>query len=62
MSEVPLYKAARVPCCCRANMAHIRQSGPDYGLGFQVKVLNKVSPLRSDTVVHVNIPMSRLII
>ena len=22
---------------CRANMAHIRQSGPDYGLGFQVK-------------------------
>jgi hypothetical protein len=23
---------------CRANMAHIRQSRPDYGLGFQAKV------------------------
>ena len=28
---------------CRANMAHIRQSGPDSGLGFQVKVLTLVS-------------------
>jgi len=26
-------------CCCRANMAHVRQSRPEYGLGFQVKVL-----------------------
>ena len=25
---------------CRANSAHTRQSRPDYGLGFQVKVLN----------------------
>ena len=25
--------------CYRANMAHVRQSKPDYGLGFQVKVL-----------------------
>ena len=25
-------------CRCRANMAHTRQSRPDYGLGFQVKV------------------------
>ena len=24
---------------CRTNMAHIRQSGPDYGLDFQVKAL-----------------------
>jgi len=24
---------------CRANVAHTRQSGPDYGLGIQVKVL-----------------------
>jgi len=24
---------------CRANMAHMRQSRPDSGLGFQVKVL-----------------------
>ena len=24
---------------CRANMAHIRQSRPDSGLGFQVKIL-----------------------
>ena len=24
---------------CRANMAHIRQSGPDSGVVFQVKVL-----------------------
>ena len=26
--------------CRRANMAHIRQSRPDSGLGFQIKVLN----------------------
>ena len=32
---------------CRANMAHIRQSRPDCGLGFQVKVL-KFFPLRSE--------------
>ena len=31
MSEVPLR--------CRVNMAHIRQSRPDSGLGFQVEVL-----------------------
>ena len=30
---------------CRANVAHIRQSMPDSGLGVQVKVL-KVFPLR----------------
>ena len=24
---------------CRANMAHVRQSGPDSGLGFQVFVI-----------------------
>ena len=24
---------------CRANVAHLRQSRPDYGLGFQVKFL-----------------------
>ena len=24
---------------CRANMAHLRQSSPDYGLAFQLKVL-----------------------
>jgi len=31
---------------CRANMAHVRQSRPDSGLGFQVKVLKpfKVVP------------------
>jgi hypothetical protein len=28
------------PIGCRANMARIRQSRPDSGLGFQVKVLN----------------------
>ena len=26
---------------CEANMAHIRQSKPDSGLGFQVKILAK---------------------
>jgi len=25
---------------CRENVAHVRQSRPDSGLGFQVKVLN----------------------
>jgi len=29
------------PVRCRANMAHIRQSRPDYGLGFQAKVTKK---------------------
>ena len=35
---------------CRANSAHIRQSGPDSGLGFQVKGREtfKVFPLRSE--------------
>jgi len=27
-----------VPSRCRANMAHVRQSRPDSGIGFQVKV------------------------
>jgi len=36
MSEVPLD-------CCRANMAHVRQSGLGSGLGFQIKVLDTVS-------------------
>ena len=30
---------------CRANMAHIRQSRSDYGIGFQVKVLTPVQVL-----------------
>ena len=35
---------------CRANLEQIRQSRPDSGLGFQVKVLEryKFSPLRSE--------------
>jgi len=28
------------PDCCRANMAHIRQSSPDSGLDFQVNLLS----------------------
>ena len=28
------------PCRCRADSPHMRQSRPDVGLGFQVKVLN----------------------
>ena len=36
MSEVPLYR-------CQANMAHVRQSRPDSGLGFQV---NAVTPFQ----------------
>jgi len=37
---------------CRAKMAHTRQSRPDPGLGFQVKVLEtfKLFPLRSEAV------------
>ena len=38
---------------CRANMAHTRQSRPDYGLGVQVEVLRtfKLFPFRSEAVV-----------
>jgi len=50
-----LYTSSQIgsesPFRCRANMAHIRQSGPDYGLGFQVKALTnfKLIPLRLAT-------------
>jgi len=41
-------------CCrCRANMAHIRQSRSDYGLGFQVffyRTFLTLWPLRSEAV------------
>jgi len=35
---------------CRANMAHMRQSRSDSGLGFQKKIIKsfKVFPLRSE--------------
>ena len=46
MREVPLYPPTRgvyrtwhLHGRCRANMAHIKQSRPDAGLGFQVMVL-----------------------
>jgi ATP-dependent DNA ligase len=29
----------KAACSCRASIAHIRQSRPDHGLGFQVKVI-----------------------
>ena len=32
---------------CRANVAHIRQSKPDFGLGFQVKVLESFTVVPS---------------
>jgi len=35
MSAVPLHTLP--PKHCRANMAHMRQSRPDYGLDFQGK-------------------------
>ena len=34
---------------CRANLAHIRQSRPDSGIGFQVNSF-KLFPLRSEAV------------
>jgi hypothetical protein len=39
--------------CCRENMAHLKESRPDSGLGFQVKVhrTSKLSPLRSTAAV-----------
>jgi len=48
----PLRPRWCTPYRCRANMAHIRQSRPDYGLHFQVKVPKsfKVFPLRSEAV------------
>jgi len=39
---------ARVPACfCRANMAHMRQSNSDSGLGFQVNVLKTLQVVTS---------------
>ena len=39
------------PSRCRANVAHTRQSRPDYGPGFKVKVIKRfeVFPFRSDS-------------
>jgi hypothetical protein len=43
--EVHLLRSLEMPSAlvsrCRANMAHIRQSSPDSGLGFQVRVPKK---------------------
>ena len=38
------------PCRCRANMAHMRQSRPDSGVGFHARVLGKIKllPLRQE--------------
>ena len=41
---------------CRANMAHVRQSRPDSGLGFQVKFLNPFKLLPSRSALHVCLP------
>ena len=43
MSEVPLYR-------CEANVAHVRQSRSDSGLGFQAQVRFQLFPLRSEAV------------
>ena len=48
-SQPPVAGLAKMYIRCPANMAHIRQSSPDYGLDFQAKVL-KVYPLRWEAV------------
>jgi len=35
----PTPSKSKINVRCRANMAHMRQPGPDYGLGFQVNGL-----------------------
>ena len=54
----------RVPLASDPNMAHVRQSGPDLGLGFQVKVRKPFSAvpysLGSDTVDQSLEPESRI--
>jgi len=53
LGQVDLYQGSPIsnPTShrCRANMAHTRQSMPDPGLGFQIKVLKRstVFPLRA---------------
>ena len=42
-----IFKFLLVPCGCRANMAHIRNSRPDSGLGSEVKVLKASEVLPS---------------
>ena len=46
---------------CRTNSAHIRQSRPDYGLGFQVTFSKtfKLFPLLSKAFIHCNTPLHR---
>ena len=39
IAEIDMFMRHLFPYSCRANLAQIRQSGPDAGLGFQVKVV-----------------------
>ena len=47
-----------VPFRCRASMAHIRQSGPDSGLGLKGKVLKTFQVVPSSLAIGVNVSPS----
>jgi len=62
MGEAPLYSPLRTRC--RANMAHVTQSRPDSGLGFQAQVLKtfQVVPSSLDSgeqLLHSNVQQFR---
>ena len=52
ISQVGKHDHSRIVCRCRAIVAHVRQSRPEYGLGVQVKGIKtyRLCALRSDAV------------
>jgi len=53
------YTHSESPCRCTANMAHVRQSRPDSGLGFQLKVLKPFEAVPSSLGRSSRIPLHR---
>ena len=47
LHPTPYGRVGRVRTCCRANLAHVRQSRTDSGIGFQVKVFQMFQVLPS---------------
>jgi len=65
MGEVPLHRkegvSSAVVSLRLTNMAHTRQPRPDYGLGFQVKVLETVQGVASSRGSDYGVPTALII-